>query len=156
MARGFDVTGAEGLRDLVRDLGRIDPALKKEIQKMNKAVAKTVADKAVTKYEQVFTWRTGRGSASIRALASQTRAQIAFGSARAPYLVGQEFGSIQYPQFGPRSGGGPTKTRLGKDWGSAGRFVFPTIREEATGLPDLYADSLDSIMAKVGFKGAGG
>ncbi|CAB4173418.1 hypothetical protein UFOVP945_60, partial [uncultured Caudovirales phage] len=89
----IEVYGADGLRQLSRDLSAIDKGLGKELQKVNRAAAETVAEEAERNYERLHPSKSGRGAKSIRSLASQTRAQVAFGSAKAPYIGGQEFGS---------------------------------------------------------------
>lgn len=144
MAGVVQVTGVEGLRDLARDLKRVEPALAKKLQRANKAAAEHIASAARGRYVAKHPSRSGKGAASIRGLASQSRAQVAFGSARAPYVVGQEFGSNRFRQFSPWSGKGPGGR------GSEGNFVYPAIRAEAEKLPEIYADLLDEALRKDG------
>lgn len=142
----IQVTGVEGLRDLARDLKRVDPVLAKKLQQANKTAASHVADEGTRRYSAQYERRSGRGAGSIRALATAQRAQVAFGSDRAPYVAGQEFGSNEFRQFYPWTGKAPG----GK--GSMGRFIYPAIRSEADDLPGIYADLLDEALGENGFE----
>jgi hypothetical protein len=136
------VTGVEGLAKLAKDLRAIDPKLAKELQKTNKEAAGKVAQAAKSAYSGRHRQRSGKGASSIRPLATQTRAQVALGGARAPYMLGQEFGSAQGPnkqQFPPYSGNGP----------SAGYFFYPAVRAEADKLTETYAKALDQVIKPV-------
>lgn len=135
---GVRVVGVEGLDALRRDLRALDAALPKELQKLNKRAAETVAEQARASYTRRYRQQSGTGAGSIRALATQTKAQVALGSARAPYMLGQEFGSTRYQQFPPYNSG-------------QGEFFYPAVREASSDLPDTYADLLDKLVRENGW-----
>lgn len=138
----FKITGVEGLADLARDLRAIDAKLPKQLQQVNKKAVDTIAGKARSAYQSQYSSKSGAGAGSIRAVASQTRGQIALGSGRAPYPLGQEFGSgqgLNKKQFPPYNAG-------------RGNFFYPTIRAEAEGLPEAYGDMLDDMLRANGFR----
>lgn len=133
----------EGLKELRRDLKKIDKALPKRLTRANKAFANQLVPSVRAEYQRQHTGhgkRPGRGAKSIRATATQSRARILIGRESVPYMGGQEFGSDHYPQFRPWSGKGPG----GK--GSKGKFLYPTVRAELPGLVDTYQDILDAEM----------
>jgi hypothetical protein len=141
MPNDFTVTGVDGLQQLSRDLKELDPKLAKELQKTNKAAVETVASKARSSYGGQHQSRSGAASSSIRALASQQRAQVALGSGRAPYVLGQEFGSGQGPhkrQFPPYNAG-------------QGNFFYPAVRAETADLAEKYAEMLDDLLRASGW-----
>lgn len=117
----------EGLAAYRRALKSIAVQLPKDLQKQLKAVAETAAARARSNYQRRFqsSRRTRKGTAdTIRALATQTGASVAFGGARYPWVPGQEFGSDKFKQFAPWSGPGPG------GHGSAGRVIYPAVRDE--------------------------
>ncbi|MGE0229974.1 MAG: hypothetical protein AB7I38_17015 [Dehalococcoidia bacterium] len=144
MADGFR-TNVDGLRELARDFREVDPSYAKKLQVANKTVAETIAGRARARYQQQHQSRSGDGANSIRALATQQRAQVAFGSARAPYVPGQEFGSHggpgkrQFPAYVPSPSGR----------GGRGYFFFPTLREETEDLPELYLKAIEEVLRPV-------
>lgn len=73
-----------------------------------------------------------RGVASIRALASQSKAYVAGGNARVPWFQGAEWGSGgAYRQFGPRR--------------SEGRFILPAVEEKTPEIIELYGDEVRDL-----------
>lgn len=64
--------------------GALPPAFPRDLQKANKGGANLIAEETRRRYERRYTRRSGRGARSIRALATQTRAQVALGSQRVP------------------------------------------------------------------------
>ena len=103
--------------------------------------ARGVVPVVQSRYDSHYPSVSGTGRASIRAGAGIDRASITIGSARAPYMIGQEFGSDRYSQFRPWTG----KGERGK--GSRGRFLYPTLRSE---LPDLTGELMDALMDVAG------
>jgi hypothetical protein len=132
-----------GLNELVRDMRAVYPELPKIIRETNRAFANRIVPDVQRAYEARYPAVSGRGRASIRALAGASRATIAMGGARVPYIVGQEFGSDRYPQFSPWTGRAP-----GSPVGSRGRFLYPTIRALAPELADEYATEVDRALAQ--------
>ena len=124
------VEGLDEFRKAMRELG---PEYSKELGQLNKRAAETVASTAQRNYEALHPSRTGRHRAGIRAMAAAKRAQVAIGGARAPGLVGQEFGSKRFPQFPP----------AGK-----GNFLYPAIWEERPKLEERYLELLGELAKK--------
>lgn len=75
----------------------------KKLQKVNKEVAKTVADDTREAYGNYYQRQSGAGERSIRALATQLKAQVAIGNTKAPYVPGQNFGSNRIRRFAPKA-----------------------------------------------------
>lgn len=103
----FDQVNVVGLRELRKALKELDPKWPKGLREVNKRAAEVVVPEARTRASQVRTNVKGNptraGSAvvgSIRALASQTRAQVAMGGARLPHAGGFDWGSSgRFKQF---------------------------------------------------------
>ena len=143
----------EGLPELRRALKGIDKKLPKLLQQANKLAVEPIAEDARTLYEREHPARRGRGRRSIRATATQTRAQIAMGGTKTPYMLGQEFGSGQGPrkrQFPmrravlwgvPRWRGG-----AGQREGSEGNFLAPAIRDGVATLGERYDKIIDEMV----------
>ena len=135
----IEIQGAREFRRALRDLG---PQYTRLVQQANKQAAAEVAAAARSKFEAQHPSRTGHGIASIRPLATQTRAQVALGGVRVPYIQGLEFGSHQGPrkrQFPPFN--------FGK-----GNFFYPAISEAVAGrLPERYLELLDRVARSSGF-----
>lgn len=127
-----DAIRVHDLRGFARELRAASRAAPKVVQRENKRFAERVATTTRAEYSRQHPSMSGRGAGSIRPLATATRAQVAIGSGRAPYVLGQEFGSIRYRQFPAWRGSGP----------GAGYFLYPTVREE---LPELREDYLDAV-----------
>lgn len=99
MAAGFGikVQGLSAFRSSLREMGKAFP---KELQKENKALANRAADAARSAYAGMYTQRSGAGAGSIVARATQLSAAVSFGSDKAPYMLGQEFGANQTAALG--------------------------------------------------------
>ena len=128
----------DGLDDFRKGLRKIDGALGKRIGQINKATGEKVASKARATYSNFYTTRKGRVPKSIKSSAAQREVKISLGRESVPYALGQEFGSNKYRQFFPWTG--PSSKG-----GSAGRFFYPTIREETPGLVKEYLEALDDV-----------
>lgn len=156
-----------GLREFRTELRNVSRDLPKELQKENKAIAQEVAGKARTAYQSLYQQRSGRGAASIRGLANQTRAQVAIGSARAPYVLGQEFGANQRQavagfrgsyNYGPGARGSSARRSSMRQFpaykpsptgrGGEGYFTYPTIRRMVPAIRMRYGSAIDRVTAK--------
>ena len=133
----------EGLDDFRRDLRRLSKDAPKAMTRAGKRAAQLVAPRVQAAYARRYRQRSGRGARSIRAVATQRGAGVRIGGARAPYVVGQEFGSNKYRQFAPWSG--PSASGRG----SAGKFLYPTIRGLDDEILAFYAKELDVELVKV-------
>lgn len=139
-----------GLRQFRNELRKMESSLPKELQRANKAFAERLVPAVRSEYAKHYPKpgrreqrrkRAGRTIDQVRARATQTTASIAIGGARYPHMLGQEFGSNRYKQFAPWTGSAPGGR------GSAGRFLFPTIREETPQLLDEYGEVMSSVAA---------
>lgn len=120
------------LSDMRRWLRAAGDHLPKRLQQANKAIAQEVADLARAKYRRHYVQRSGDGAKSIRALATQTRAQVAIGSAKAPYGPGQNFGSDRIKQFAPKA--------------RPDRFLYATIEAERDEIEEMHGEAVDEVM----------
>lgn len=132
MADDFRVNSDPTFKAFRAQLKQIDAELPKQLQQANKKIAVDVGDRAREKYQNRYPSRSGRGAKSIRGTATQTRAQVAAGSKRAPYVVGQNFGSKRFPQF-------PAKR-------DPDHFIYATVGELNGEIEDLYKDAVDDLM----------
>lgn len=126
-----------GFRELARELGRVSPDLKKELRQVNLSIAKAVAPKVQSAYSRRYQQRTGKTRSTIRALATQRGASVAFGKARTPWIGGQEFGSNQ----------GARKKQFPR-WNKDGYFLFPTVRDAADEHFDETVEAFDKFIKR--------
>lgn len=137
----------EGLRDLQRDLRRMDKDAPREIRLMHREVAEPVVATSVALAESLG-GVAAKVAPSIRVLAEQRAVGLKFGGARYPMAMGANFGAyhnvdrigpsgrryVGYHQF-PRWGG--------NQWtgGAADRFVFRAIASHD--IEGMYAKAFD-------------
>ena len=132
----IEVEGLDQFRRDLRAMGReYRNAWDSEVRKIGRPIA---AD-AKRRYRKEHPRRRGgRGSQrGIRSTARQGAAVLSIGSARYPYLLGQEFGSGHYPQF--------------PSYDKEGRFFFPAIIEGAAEVPERFQSAMDNINARFGW-----
>lgn len=110
------------------ELRRIaDSGLKKELRAANKSAAQVVVDKALPNVPV----RTGRLRASVRALAGQTDARAAAGSASVPYAAAIHWGR---------------KTR-GVIQGRP--FLSNAAQQHAKEVTDVYSEAIDGLFDNI-------
>ena len=133
----------EGLKDLQKELRRVDKSWAKELQQANKKVAedevvpyaRARAQESRTSYAGNTTRLGSRGVNSIRAGASGRAALVRAGGAKVPYFHGHEWGTKgTYPQF-------PGKQ---KD----GHIIFPVLKERREQIIEAYGTSVDELMKR--------
>jgi hypothetical protein len=107
----------------------------RRLQRANKAVAEEVARKARELYKAHYTQRSREGAKSIRPLATQTKAQVAIGSAKAPYGPGQNFGSNKLKRFAPKA--------------TPDRFIYATVEKEREAITERHNDLVSEVMKPV-------
>jgi hypothetical protein len=130
-----------GLKDFRRELKRIGPAWPKELRAANFEAAEVVARKARRNAPQGPHEGGGRVQplvSSIRALANQTRGQVAVGGARAPHGPVTEFGG-RIPRRG--STGAMTTVR-------AQPFLYAAIASERDEVVEVYGEAIDRVMRR--------
>lgn len=96
----------QGLRELKRELKKLEGAFPKELQRANKRVTRDIiVPAAVSNAEGRSNPKWGHEAIdTIRALATQEKAQVALGSARVKWAAGENFGSNRFKQFPPSKG----------------------------------------------------
>lgn len=149
----------EGLKQLGRDLRKVDRELAKQLQRGHKQVAEKVAEDARGTARTTF-GRHASQAKGIKGRGSQSKAAIALNTGRTPRLLAAEFGTKTHNV--PRGRTGRTKKVLassmsrrvfrpwsGNQWNpgegpgsGVGYAVHPTIRRwvQSGLLADTYAD----------------
>lgn len=105
-----------GLRELRRDLGRVEPELRRGFNQE----LKTVADIVVRDAKSRVPVRTGRARDSIRSVSGGNTIYIKAGKARVPYYGWLDFGGVLEHIGGRRN----RQVRRKKKYG---RFIYPAI-----------------------------
>lgn len=131
MADQFRIEADPTFKEFRRQLREVNNDLGKELQKANKRIATEVGKRARSKYERRYPGGRGRGARSIRGLATQTRAQVALGGKKTPYVVGQNFGSKRFPQFPPKR--------------DPDHFLYETVGSMNDEIEDMYTDAVDDL-----------
>jgi hypothetical protein len=159
----------KGLEDFRRDLKVAGDGLDKRLQRTLKEAVAPIARDAQQRYDRLHPTalrrrtpgrRPGRGRRSIRALATQRRAQVAMGGKKAPYVLGQEFGSLQ----GPRKRQFPVARRVtwgtprwrgggGQHTASEGNFFTPAVQVGVQALGPKIERMLDGLFREAYPKG---
>lgn len=122
------------LKDLQRDLRRVNSQLPKELRLVNLAAANLIAEGTQASF-------SGRGgvapkvAASVRAMAQQRSAQVRIGGNKYPFALGSEFGSVRFKQFGAWRGSGA----------DAGYSLYETVRRRQAAVVALYADRVEAL-----------
>lgn len=127
----------QGLKELRAALRAIDGTLPRELQRTNKRAAADVIVPAARRLAESRTNpRWGHlAVASIRALASQTRAQVALGSQKVRWAAGENFGSFKYHQFPPSKG-----------YRAGDYALYESIDREQAALIATYTDLLETLI----------
>lgn len=135
-----------GLKELRRELRKIDAELPKEIKRINKFVAEQIVLPGARRRGAMPRRNVAGGqarigakaAASIRALAQQGKAGVAMGGARFPWIPGSEWGSTgrnrRARMFPQRSGV------------SKGFILYPAVREKEADIREAYAEMLDDLL----------
>lgn len=134
----------EGLRELRKRLAQLegDASWKPALRDAGKAAAEVVAAEARVSAARGAVTLAGtpasmgaRALGTIRALAAQTRATVAGGSAGVPWFGGWEFGSSgAYPQFPPKVKGG--------------RNLYPALARTRDEVIAVYTRELDQVIER--------
>lgn len=137
----------EGLAAFSRALARAGHGeLRNEVKTANFDAADKLADFAKQKASGLN--RQQRSAAeSLRATKTQNYAAVRLGSARKPYALGAEFGSLQRTRSGRVARGfRPWRGNQFTGWsGGPGYFLHPTIREKGPQIIDEYMQAIDRI-----------
>jgi hypothetical protein len=156
-ARAIQVTG---LRELRRDLRRLDATLPRELAQINQRAAEIVATEARRRAPRGPHQGGGRVApivSSIKALRQQGRGVVAIGGVRSPHAVVTEFGGT-IPRRGSHRGqvaqaqamhqsfrrfGGISVTRVRKQ-----AYVYPALDAKRDEVVNAYADMLDDLLRR--------
>lgn len=138
-----------GLKELRRDLRRVDAALPQELRATNRRVGEQIVlpaarQRAGSTFRNVAggTFHAGAALAgTIRILSQQTAAQIAMGGARFPFAGGAEWGS---------TGKNPRARQFPLRGSNRGFILFPVVRERQEEIRKAYAEALDGLLEQAG------
>lgn len=154
-----DTVRVRGLTEFRRELRRIErtggPDGRDMLKDANNKVANFVVSRSRDKASTIGAMQS-KAASTMRAGHAQSRATVT-GGAGVPYFFGAEFGATHnvlrrtrrqagwagpgrwrgYNQFLPWRGNS----------GRVGYFLFPTLREQAPAIVDMYGDELDRIAA---------
>jgi len=133
-----------GLRELARELGRVDPRLRKQLGQEYRRLSELLAHKAGIR---IRTGAKGRGGSfgvrRYRPSASTTSGRVIIAGAN-PRGAGDEFGSRAFKQFRPWRGNQWT------NWpdGSIGYGLLPVIREQEETIKQGFLDAVEASLTK--------
>jgi hypothetical protein len=131
----------EGLGDFQKALRALGPEFPKQLTKVNKEIATSVADaaKASARGQGGV---AAKAAGSIRSGAEQRSGFVRIDSTgRYPFALGAEFGSLRYHQF--KHWRGNQWTPSGGD--GVGYFLHPTIRAKQSEILERYEKALDDL-----------
>lgn len=134
MAAGIHV---EGLRELRRELKHAGDRFPKELREANKQAAEVVAPEMRRRAPRGPHEGGGRVRpivASVRALATQQRAQVAVGGVTTPHAAAWNYGGTL------RRFHSTSRTRV-----PARPYVEPAVKAKTDEVVELYGDALDRI-----------
>lgn len=139
MAQTGAAVRVEGLRPLVRDLGRVEKGLRRELQKELDEIAKMVRDESRDKARGERLVDSGR---LVRGIKHRVRGSEAFVRSTAtkagfPYPAVYEFGGRGIGKYGPRA------------------FLMPTVEKQLPQTVSMLEDMLDRLTSANGL-GKGG
>jgi hypothetical protein len=139
-----------GLKDLQRELRRLDKDLPRELGDANQDVARYVVRRATDRARRLGAMQA-KAAESLTAARQQRIAAVRFGGARHPEAMGAEFGADRNV---PRS----TSRGVVQGWNQfrpwrgsdtrAGYFLFPTIRDDTPQIIELYGELIDRLTRK--------
>jgi hypothetical protein len=132
-----------GLRELRRDLKKIDPQLQKQLSNVTKKAAARVVEDTKSRVPVV----DGTARKSIRATSSGARAFIVGGKKSVPYFGWLDFGS-RTPRSGLRRTTGPW--HLSGKGPKGGRYIYPAIAKNLTSFQKDLAKAIKEVKRKAG------
>ena len=114
----------KGLAQMRKDLRKLDKQYQKDLDKELRNAARPIIADAKKRYRTIHPRsRKGHGSQrGLRAGARRGQPTVNIGTAKIPYLQGQEWGSKQYPQF-------PLWRKSPSGKGAVGRFFWPAVQD---------------------------
>lgn len=121
----------DGLKELRRALGRVDPSLQKTLR----GRLKTIGDKVAAKTRARMPKRSGRAAGSVKSGVSGNNAYVQGGRKTVPYYGWLDWGGTLKPTGGRR--GTQHRPRVAK-----GRYMYPVIDEMR---PEITRDAVKAF-----------
>ncbi len=142
------VIHVDGLRQFRRDLKTIDARLPKMIRKVLNEAAQIVVADARSRMPR----DTGAARKSIRVASTQNTARIRAGGDKAPYYPWLDYGGNHkhpVPNMGRlgRQQHRSTHERDTRPWRREGRYLYPSLEDNAQKVHQLMIDGLAEIAA---------
>ena len=122
----------DGLDDFRRSLRAADRKLSTVFDRELRKAADPIRDAARVGYYRHYRRRSGRSIQGIKSATRRGSVALTLGDARRPWLLGQEHGSDQYPQFGPHR--------------AEGLFFWPAYYAGVETIEERVADAMDSAV----------
>ena len=123
----------EGVDDFRRALARAEKELRRRFDQNIRKAAAGVRDDARSRYWGFYERRTGRSDKGITSTVSFGQATIHLNkTGRRPWLMGQEWGSDDKPQF--------------PAWGREGRFFWPAYTEGVDEVEQATIEAMDDAV----------
>lgn len=129
-----------GLRELNRNLKKMDRELSKEMSKGLADVAQFVLDRA----KPLVPRDSGDAQASMKVRKSPTEARLAVGGTKAPYFP--------WLDFGGRVG---RNKSLSRPVISGGRYIYPTVAKHDRQIKEMLDKVLEDLARRGGFEQRG-
>ena len=129
----------QGLAELNLALSRIEPQLRKNLNKRMRAIAAEVRDAV----RAVMPKRSGRARASVRSGVSITGAYIVSGKKEVPYVPWLDFGGTLRPTGGRK---GLQRRPVIRE----GRYLYPTIARLAPKTRDAARQAIEDTKNELG------
>ena len=138
-AAGINV---KGLKELQKALKDFTPEHKKELSVAGKALATDIANEAKGAAGAL-------GGVAAKVAPSIKPTTLSYGLLRSGVLLGDTASPrAAGAEFGGR--GRPTTQQFQPHRGTAGYFLYPTIRREAPQIEERMTDAIDNVLQKVG------
>lgn len=118
----------DGLKELRRALGRIDPSLQKTLR----GRLKTIGDKVAGQVRARMPRRSGRAAGSVKSGVSGNSAYVQGGRKAVPYVGWLEYGGVLKPIGGRRN-------TISRPVARRGRYMYPVIDEMR---PEITRDAV--------------
>jgi len=160
MAGGVAIE-APGLKELARDLKRIEPSIGKEMSRAHKEVSTDVANAAQRNVAGI-TDAGGRGAAGIRARATPSKASIALLGSN-PFTFASVFGTETHWVFGRPMPASQMSRRVWQPWIGTGWTpeeglygVSPAIADAIPKVLETYSERMMQALAQAFPEGSNG
>lgn len=131
----------EGLKELRRALGQIDPQLQKNLRGRLKSIGDKVAERA----RQMMPKRSGRAASSVKSGVSGNTAYVQTGKKTVPYAAWLDFGGTLRPSGGRRG----TQHRQVIP---GGRYLYPAIEQMRSQTEREALEAFEETARELGLK----